>query len=245
MQPIVHLPESMSPLDCGAAEALQDGARPDALPGPEELRTVLKQWSARSISVEKTAEMFVAVYEPFRNLKPLGTRKDAWKTYLVAAGARVQDLDPQPSGKEVRRLACALVTTQMDQLAASLVLGVSQMSVSRYVQASVPPAQPGSSHSSFPSRISRNESRRETAERVVGDLVRKASEAPSVPTDALALVVTSSAHVKEYVGEFVSGLSDGSQLTDQGEALLLQAVRELEALARVLRRTGGQRCVNA
>lgn len=244
MQPTVHLPESKSPLDCDAVEALQDGPRPDALPGPEELLTVLKQWSAGSISVEETAEMFVAVYEPFRNLK-LGTRKDAWKTYLVAAGARVQDLDPQPSGKEVRRLACALVTAQMDQLAASLVLGVSQMSVSRYVQASAPPTQPGSSHSSLPTLISRNESRRETAERVVSDLVRKASEAPSIPTDALALVVTSSAHVKEYVGEFVSGLSDGSQLTDQGEALLLQAVRELEALARVLRRTGGQRCVNA
>jgi predicted transcriptional regulator len=177
-------------------------------------------------------------------MKPLGARKDAWRAYLAAERLRVKDLEPQPGHKEVRRLAGALVAAQMDQLAVSLVLGVSQMSVSRYVQASERSAQPSSSCVPLPPRSGKTESRRETAERVVNDLVRKSSEAPLVPTDALTLVVTSSAHVKEYVGEFVSGLSDGAQLTEQGEALLLQAVRELEALAGTLRRTGGPRCVS-
>lgn len=208
-----------------------------------ELRTHLNQWCAGGSSVDEIAEKIVALYEPFRTMKPLGARKDAWKAYLAAEKLRVKDLEPQPGHKEVRRLAGALVASGMDQLAASLVLGVSQMSVSRYVQSSTRSAQHNSSPSSLPVRGHRVESRRETAERVVSDLVRKASEAPLVPTDALTLVVTSSAHVKEYVGEFVSGLSDGTQLTDQGEALLLQAVRELEALTGVLRRTSGQRCV--
>jgi len=244
MQPIVHLPESRHRLGCVAVEASKNAEGQSDLPDAQELRDRLKQWCAGSISVTEIAEMFMALYEPFRNLKPLGTRKEAWKAYLAAERLRVEDLEPQPGAKQVRRLAGALVAAQMDQLAASLVLGVSQMSVSRYVQASERSAPPSSSCVPLPPRSGKTESRRETAERVVTDLVRKASEAPLVPTDALTLVVTSSAHVKEYVGEFVSGLSDGAQLTEQGEALLLQAVRELEALAGTLRRTGGQRCVS-
>lgn len=172
-----------------------------------------------------------------------------WKSFLEAEGLRVQDLDLRPDDDDVRALACALVAAQMDQLSTSAVVGVSQMSVSRYVRSAsktaVRQSEPAA-HALPQSAASMKtpQARRQMAESVVNELVRQATEAPRVPTDALTLVVVSSEHVKSYVGEFISGLNAGGQLNDQGEVLLLQAVRELEALAGALRSTGRQRCVN-
>ncbi|WP_422759328.1 hypothetical protein [Paenarthrobacter sp. C1] len=248
MQQTVSLPGSRHELAGMSATPPTVGRVTGSSAAAQEARRRLNDWSQGSANVAETAGLLMELYEPFRGMKPLRVRRDAWIAFITAEGLRVEDLDPRPSDEDVRVLACALVSAQMDQLAASLIVGVSQMSVSRYYQAATRSVSGASERAAVLTPNLRDASkpatRRETAERVVSDLVQKASEAPRVPSDALTLVVTSSAHVKEYVGEFISGLSEGAQLSDQGEALLLQAVRELEALALVLRKTG-QRCVNA